>query len=171
MMLGRFNLYVQSIVFLLFNKRAKFRTIEIIGFVIFMIWYSCLINYIPGTGNKFLFILISNASTFILHVQITISHFAMSTEVRGEDEEFVKHQLRTTMDVECSPWLDWFHGGLQFQVIHHMFPRMPRCNYRKARETILKFCTENNLEYKRYSFFTGNAVVINHLASVSKLIK
>lgn len=25
-------------------------------------------------------------------------------------------QLNTTMDVDCYRWMDWFHGGLQFQV-------------------------------------------------------
>ncbi len=26
-----------------------------------------------------------------------------------------------------------FHGGLQFQIEHHLFPRLPRANFRKAR--------------------------------------
>ena len=25
-------------------------------------------------------------------------------------------QLNTTLDVDCYRWMDWFHGGLQFQV-------------------------------------------------------
>ena len=25
-------------------------------------------------------------------------------------------QLSTTLDVDCYRWMDWFHGGLQFQV-------------------------------------------------------
>nr|KYP37040.1 hypothetical protein KK1_041805 [Cajanus cajan] len=27
-----------------------------------------------------------------------------------------------TLDVSYSSWMDWFHGGLQLQVEHHLFP-------------------------------------------------
>ena len=43
-------------------------------------------------------------------------------------------QLRTTIDVDCSEAMDWFHGGLQFQVEHHIFPILPRHNLRLVRE-------------------------------------
>lgn len=33
-----------------------------------------------------------------------------------DSEGWVVTQLGTTMDVDCYRWLDWFHGGLQFQV-------------------------------------------------------
>lgn len=54
--------------------------------------------------------------TMFLHVQITISHFGMPTnDVQGEG--FAEKALRTTMDVECPTWMDWFHGGLQVILI------------------------------------------------------
>jgi hypothetical protein len=31
-----------------------------------------------------------------------------------DDDEWFRLQLKTTMDVECPEWMDWFHGGLQF---------------------------------------------------------
>ena len=45
-------------------------------------------------------------------------------------------QLRTTMNVATHPLLDWVHIGLQFQVEHHLFPRLPRHNLRKARALV-----------------------------------
>jgi fatty acid desaturase len=33
-------------------------------------------------------------------------------------------------------WQRRFHGGLQFQIEHHLFPRLPRANYRKARRSV-----------------------------------
>lgn len=37
--------------------------------------------------------------------------------IRSNDEEgWVVTQLNTTLDVDCYRWMDWFHGGLQFQV-------------------------------------------------------
>jgi delta8-fatty-acid desaturase len=171
MMFGRFNLYAQSILFLCFNKRARYVGLELFAYVLFALWYGYLVSLIPTIGKKLIFIVISHALTFLLHVQITISHFAMCTEKRKDDEEFCKHELRTTMDVDCDPWMDWLHGGLQFQAVHHLFPRMPRCHLREASYEVIKFCQENGLDYKSYSFYNGNVKVINHLKDVSNMIK
>ena len=126
MMFGRFNLYVQSTNFIIFNRRCRYRLLEIIAYICFFTWFIYITSCIPGFLNKFMFILCSHAMSCLLHVQITISHFSMDTAQTNEDEEFIKHQLRTSMDVDCPTWLDWLHGGLQFQAVHHLFPRMPR---------------------------------------------
>lgn len=34
----------------------------------------------------------------------------------NDREGWVVTQLNTTLDVDCYRWMDWFHGGLQFQV-------------------------------------------------------
>lgn len=43
-----------------------------------------------------------------------------------------------TIDISCYPWIDWFYGGLQFQLEHQLFPRLPRTHLRRI-STIL--CT------------------------------
>ena len=170
MMLARFNLYVQGIIFILTNKRCKYRPYEAVGIAFFFCWFVPFVSCIEGAGNKVLFLLVSHAMAGLLHVQITISHFSMCTEPTIENEEFFKHQLRTTMDVDCPEWLDWLHGGLQFQVIHHCFPRMPRKNLRKAREYVLMLCKKFGVHYKSYNFISGNITVINHLKMISSKI-
>jgi len=171
MMFGRFNLYVQSIKFMLTNRRCRYRLLEISSYSLFFLWYITVTYHITGYLNKFMFVFCSHAMSSLLHVQITISHFSMDTEVTNEDEEFFKHQLRTTMDVDCPEWLDWLHGGLQFQAVHHLFPRMPRKNLRKARDDVLKLCDKYNVKYFSYSFFNANITVLSHLKSISEQIK
>ncbi|HEY0518086.1 MAG TPA: acyl-CoA desaturase, partial [Ilumatobacteraceae bacterium] len=51
---------------------------------------------------------------------------------RGSD--FAMHQLRTTVDVRCrtktgARALHWLMGGLDFQVEHHLAPRLPHTVY------------------------------------------
>jgi len=171
MMFGRFNLYVQSLNFIFLNRRCRWRYLEIPCFLTFFFWYILLVSYISGFWNKLIFIFGSHAISAVLHVQITISHFAMDTEVTNNNEEFFRHQLRTTMDVDCPEWLDWLHGGLQFQVIHHLFPRMPRRFYRSARKDVIKLCEKYGVKYHSYSFVTGNITVLTHLKKISEKIK
>ena len=102
------------------------------------------------------FLLISHQVCGLVHLQIVLSHFAMETyEGLGytpTTRDFIKAQLATTMDVECSPSFDWFHGGLQFQVTHHLFPRLPRHRLREVLEKYVKpLCKKYDIKYHSYS--------------------
>lgn len=57
------------------------------------------------------------------------------------------------MNWSCPVWLDWFHGGLQFQIEHHLFPRMPRHNLRAAARHVRAACQQLGLEYHCPTFW------------------
>lgn len=172
---GRFNLYRLSWTYLIMRESPKkgkgawFRYWEFAGLSFFAYWYVYLLVFgIESNWGKFNYMLVSNMASFIVHVQITLSHFAMSTSDLGVSESFPMRQLRTTMDVDCPQWLDFFHGGLQFQAIHHLFPRMPRHNFRKCQPLVLQFCDKVGLKYSIYGFGQGNEIVISKLADIGK---
>ncbi|KAE9366333.1 fatty acid/sphingolipid desaturase [Stipitochalara longipes BDJ] len=174
--LGRFNLYVQSWKFLFQGQGPRkglawwHRYFELAGNVVFWYWFGYLLVYksIPTPWSRFGFVMISHMINMPLHVQLTISHFAMSTTDLGPNESFPMKMLRTTMDVDCPPWLDFFHGGLQFQAVHHLFPRVPRHNLRRTQKLVMEFCEDVKIPYALYGFVDGNREVIGKLAEVSR---
>ncbi|KAL8959166.1 MAG: hypothetical protein Q9193_003920 [Seirophora villosa] len=176
LMLGRFNLYVLSWEFLLRGlgprKGAAWwhRWFEIAGHVFFWTWFGYGVVYrsIPDAYGRFVFVMISHMVTGPLHVQITLSHFAMSTADLGIHESFPQKMLRTTMDVDCPAWLDFLHGGLQFQAIHHLYPRIPRHNLRRTQKLVQDFCNEVGIPYALYGFVDGNKQVVGRLADVAR---
>lgn len=172
---GRFNLYRLSWTHLILGQGPKhgpaawFRYFELAGLSFFFYWFFWLVvGSVEGRWNKFLYVVVSHVCTMLVHVQITLSHFAMSTADLGVSESFPSRQLRTTMDVDCPAWLDFLHGGLQFQAVHHLFPRLPRHNLRRAQPYVIDFCQEVGLPYSIYGFGKGNEVVISKLAEVGK---
>merc|ERR1719231_1847327 len=94
-------------------------------------------------GERISYLLLSHAFAALLHIQICLSHFAEETYEGlpyGNDKvDWFRTQLRTTMNISCPPWLYWFHGGLQFQVEHHLYPRIPRRHLRRASQIIQPF--------------------------------
>lgn len=177
--LGRFNLYRLSWEYLFLGQAPKkgpawwHRWLEILGQCVFWTWYGYGIVYksIPTNWDRFVFIMVSHMVTGPLHVQITLSHFAMSTTDMGVHESFAQKMLRTTMDVDCPTWLDFFHGGLQFQAVHHLFPRIPRHNLRAAQKYVREFCQDTGIPYVIYGFGEGNKEVISRLGEVAKQVK
>ncbi|KIH89120.1 delta8-fatty-acid desaturase [Sporothrix brasiliensis 5110] len=173
---GRFNLYRLSWQYIILGLGPQkgpawwHRWLEAAGQVFFWAWFGYGIVYksIDSNWGRFVFVMVSHMMTMPLHLQITLSHFAMSTADLGPHESFPQRMLRTTMDVDCPQWLDFFHGGLQFQAIHHLYPRMPRHNLRTAQKMVLDFCNEVGIPYALYGFIDGNKEVIGRLADVSK---
>jgi len=176
LLFGRFNLYRLSWEYLILGLGPRkgpawwHRWLEIAGQVFFWYWFGYLVVYksIPTAAGRWAFIMVSHMITAPLHVQITLSHFAMSTADLGINESFPQKMLRTTMDVDCPEWLDFFHGGLQFQAIHHLFPRMPRHNLRRTQKLVQEFCKEVEIPYALYGFVDGNKEVIGRLADVGR---
>ena len=95
----------------------------------------------------------------------------MSTADLGESEAFPQRQLRTTMDVDCPAWLDWIHGGLQFQAVHHLFPQVPRHNLRRLQVLVREFCDDTGIKYSILNFVDGNNHVLSRLGEVGKQVE
>jgi len=178
MALARFNLYALSWLHLL-SPRSKnlgsawwTRYVEIV----FMACYWALFGYalvwrtLPNWPIRVGFVLISHMATMLLHVQITLSHWGMPTADLGPSESFPQRQLRTSMDISCPPWLDFLHGGLQFQVVHHLFPRVPRHNLRQASLLVREFCDKTRIKYQCYGFVQGNQVMLSKLEEVASMV-
>lgn len=172
MAIARFNLYLQSILLLITSKNLTRRRkmFEIFTLGLYFTWYSTLLSVIPSMGMKIAFVLISHAVGGIIHVQICLSHFSRNTfDGRPESNRWVDMQLSGTMDIDCPPWMDWFHGGLQFQTEHHLVPKMPRHKLRKLRDEVVRpFCLKHNLPYYSCSFWQANVEVLNCLRKAAK---
>lgn len=176
---ARFNLYALSWLHLLsprstnLGSAAWTRPTEIAFMCCY--WYIfgyCLVwSTIPTWPLRIAFVLISHIITMPLHVQITLSHWAMPTADLGDAESFPQRQLRTTMDVDCPAWFDFVHGGLQFQAVHHLFPRVPRHNLRKLQGLVRAFCKDTGIEYKIFGFVDGNREVLGRLGEVGRQVQ
>ena len=63
--------------------------------------------------------------------------------------------------------LDWFYIGLQFQIEHHLFPRLPRHNLREARELVRAVCAKHGIHYHEESFFGAQLHTIRCLRAAA----
>lgn len=118
----------------------------------------------------------SSGSTLSLNVfdripQIVLSHYSRSTTDLGPTESFPHRQLRTTTDVTCHPYAEFLHGGLHLQVTHHLFPRLPRHNLKKASYLVKEFAKEQGLEYAEFGFLEGNGEILDTLRGVANQLK
>ena len=94
----KFGRYVQSWIFLLGpqpNGKRHHRFLEMAGLLLFASWVVTVALSMPTWTQTGLWLLVSHASAGLLHVQITISHWAMHT--------YSGHAYNDETDEWCAP--------------------------------------------------------------------
>ncbi|ONK68976.1 uncharacterized protein A4U43_C05F17990 [Asparagus officinalis] len=168
MCVARVNLFAQSFLLLLSSRVVSDRWQELVGISVFWIWYPLVVSVLPNWGERVMFVLASFAITGIQHVQFCLNHFSCDVYVgppRGDD--WSEKQTAGTVNITCPSWMDWFHGGLQFQVEHHLFPRLPRCNLRRVSPIVQQYCKKHNLTYKSVGFLDANRKTLEVLRNAA----
>ncbi|XP_074562730.1 delta(8)-fatty-acid desaturase 2-like [Curcuma longa] len=172
MCVARVNLFAQTLLLLCSNKRVPGRFLEILGVVVFWIWFPLLVSCLPSWSERVLFVLASFAVAGIQHVQFCLNHFSTNVYVGPpQANDWFQTQTMGTLDIACPPWMDWFHGGLQFQVEHHLFPRLPRAQLRRVAPIVRELCLKHGLPYNSFSFWEANVRTIATLRAAALLAR
>jgi fatty acid desaturase len=84
-------------------------------------------------------------------------------------EEFVIQcvQVASTRNIEANMFNDWFTGGLNRQIEHHLFPTMPRHNLNKISSHVRALCEKHGLVYEDLNITLGTYRVVEALAEVA----
>ena len=70
--------------------------------------------------------------------------------------EHMEHTLRTTTDFAPeNSFAGWYLGGLNYQVVHHLFPHVSHVHYREIRKIVESTCREYNMPYHCIPTFLG----------------
>lgn len=88
-------------------------------------------------------------------------HFDEAYEGGKLENEWAKHQVMTTANFAMhSKAVSWYVGGLNFQIEHHLFPRVSHVHYPAIAPIVQQVCREYNVPYT--SFPTVAAAFASH---------
>jgi fatty acid desaturase len=76
------------------------------------------------------------------------NHKGMEMPPAGSRLDHLRKQVLTSRDVTGGPLVDFFLGGLNYQIEHHLFPSMPRPNLKVAQPLIQDYCALVDLPYR-----------------------
>jgi fatty acid desaturase len=112
------------------------------------------------------------SSGLFLALVFGLGHNGMATYEAEKRPDFWNLQVTTTRNITGGHgmpqfFVDWFCGGLQYQVEHHLFPTMPRHNLAKCHTLVDSFCKKWGVSYHEADMIDGNMEVLRHLSTVS----
>ncbi|TDH28932.1 acyl-CoA desaturase [Segetibacter sp. 3557_3] len=80
------------------------------------------------------------------------THFPLPNEATGKmEDEWAIHQIKTTANFATrNKVISWLVGGLNFQIEHHLFPKISHVHYPQISKIIRQACQDFNIEYVEY---------------------
>lgn len=101
-----------------------------------------------------LFLLMHFVGGFLLTIIFQTAHVVPSSKYPLPDENgsmennWAVHQLNTTSDfAPHNKILSWLIGGLNFQVVHHLFPNVSHVHYPKISKLLMEVTQKHKLPY------------------------
>ena len=88
------------------------------------------------------------AVTFQLAHCVEEADFVSAEELATERRLWAVHEVETTVDF-CprNPVLSWVVGGLNFQIEHHLFPRVPHTHYANIAKIVQRNAERHGVRY------------------------
>lgn len=138
-----------------FADHAEFWLVKVYHAAVFIVipivclgWLSWLIG----------FLVMSMVAGFILSIVFQLAHTVEQTEFPVADietqklpDEFAAHQIKTTANFATrNKLVSWLVGGLNFQIEHHLFPKISHVHYPAISEIVRSVCREYQLQYIEY---------------------
>jgi linoleoyl-CoA desaturase len=82
-------------------------------------------------------------------------HIALD-ETKHIETAWAEHQIKTTANFAMNnKVISWFVGGLNYQIEHHLFPKVSHVHYPAISKIVMAKCAEFNLPYNQYRTMFG----------------
>ncbi|SDQ99296.1 Fatty acid desaturase [Curtobacterium sp. UNCCL20] len=161
------NLHWQSIRTLTSRGTVKHRWAEASVFVGRFVLYLGAVFWVLPLGIAFAFLGVQLAVFgFCMGIAFAPNHKGMRIIEAGERVDFLSRQVLTSRDISGGRWVEFFMGGLNHQVEHHLFPSMARPNLRAARVIVRRYCDEQGVPYTETTLVRSYAIVVRYLNEV-----
>jgi linoleoyl-CoA desaturase len=147
------------------HRYRPLRGVELVKFIVGKILFFAIAFGIPlsihsvgAVASCYLFV--SLVAGIILSVVFQLAHtveeanFPKPGRSGYIDKPWAVHQVETTVDfARESPMACWLLGGLNFQIEHHLFPRICHVNYPHIAPVVEETCRDFGVRYKVHNSF------------------
>ncbi len=172
LLLEGLNIRLASILFWVGQGKAKALMYEPLSMGLHFLLYFGLLFYFLNPWQVLAFVLV-HQTLFGLYYGVVFApnHKGMLTIDKDNPMDFLHTQVLTTRNVKPGLIADFWYGGLNHQIEHHLFPMMPRNNLGEARKIIKAFCQQHDISYYETSTSRSYWEILSYLHRVGAPVK
>ncbi|WP_193104318.1 acyl-CoA desaturase [Brachybacterium sp. FME24] len=162
-----FVLHYEAISAVFTNERVKHRWAEGILVLIRIVGFPVIVFATLGLGMGAAFLAVQFALFGIyMGGSFAPNHKGMPLIPKDLSVDFLRRQVLTSRNITGGRLMNWAMGGLDLQIEHHLFPRMPSANLRKVRPIVKEFCAERGIIYTETNLISSYGIIIRYLNRV-----
>ncbi|KAL3084579.1 hypothetical protein niasHT_035653 [Heterodera trifolii] len=153
-----------------FKKHRQIAMAERLSLLFHWSWVLFQVWLLPTNTIRILYFLISQlGGGFLIALVVSYNHNSVPKYSANSRliNNFAALHLLTTRNMRPSIFIDWFWGGLNYQIEHHLFPTMPRPNLNRCSHFVREFCAKTGLPYMVDDYTTGYLASLNLLRQVA----
>jgi fatty acid desaturase len=141
------GLQYNSILFLV-RKKAKYHALEWFLMIAHFVCYFALVFSCLPFWQAVLFVVLHQAFTGLYLGSIFAPNHKGMLVIENESTlDFLHRQVLTSRNIHAHLWTDFWYGGLNYQIEHHLFPSMPRNQLKQAQQLVKPFCQAHAIPY------------------------
>lgn len=134
----------------------------LIVFISLPIWIVGFKAWIIGFAVMHISMGLSLGFTFQLAHVVEGAHFEEAYDDKNIETDWAIHQVQTTANFAPRNLLvRWYVGGLNYQIEHHLFPRISHVHYPAISKIVKEVCRQYNIRYNE--FRTTRSAIFSHL--------
>lgn len=147
--------------------------------ILYFTFYMIIPAIVWGFGPWLLgFMVLHIVMGITLSLTFQLAHVVENTEfenvaldeTKHVETAWAEHEVRTSSNFAMNnPVVSWFVGGLNFQIEHHLFPKVSHVHYPAISKIVMEKCKEFNLPYNKYDTMFG--AVASHFRVMKSLGK
>ncbi|WP_114854970.1 acyl-CoA desaturase [Brachybacterium sp. YJGR34] len=162
-----FVLHYEAISTVLRNPTMKHRWVELILALVRIVGFPVLViaTLGPGLGAAFLAVQLAVFGVY-MGGSFAPNHKGMALIPKDYEVDFLRRQVLTSRNISGGRLMNWAMGGLDLQIEHHLFPRMPSGHLRKVRPLVQEFCAERGITYTETSLPASYRIIVRYLNDV-----
>jgi fatty acid desaturase len=168
LMLYPISMRIDSFRYIL-RSRYRYRAVEAISLISYFPIYFLFLYLSMGLWQAIVFAVI-HQSILGLYLSFVFvpNHMGMPVLDENAEPDFVRHQVLTARNIKGTWIVDYLFGGLNYQIEHHLFPRMPRNRLRHASRIVQAFLKEKSIQYCETGIFQSYRAILSYLHEIGK---
>jgi fatty acid desaturase len=172
LLLEGLGIRLASMQFLLRRRKAKYFLFEPLLLGLHFMLYFGLLFYFLSPWQVLGFVLV-HQGLFGLYYGLVFApnHKGMLILDKNNPLDFLRTQVLTTRNVKPGLITDFWYGGLNYQIEHHLFPSMPRNKLGEARKIIKDFCRMHNISYYETGTIRSYREILTYLHQVTAPVR
>lgn len=143
----------------------------IMTFVVLPMFFVGVVNTLVG------YAIVTLSCGIVIAIVFQLAHVVGEASFHHADDkdelkqvEWAVHQINTTSNFAMhSRWVNWFTGGLNHQVEHHLFPRISHVHYPALSSIVQNTCEKFGIRYNSHrTVYSALRAHVVHLRDIGR---